>query len=38
MKKIKKINELEKIKKEFNYNNNEIIKIKCELNDKKKYC
>ena len=33
----KKINELEKIKKEFNYKNNEIIEIKSELIDKKKY-
>ena len=30
-------NESEKIKKELNYKNNEIIKIESELNDKKKY-
>ena len=37
IKKIKKINELEKIKKELNYKNNEIIEIKSELIDKKYY-
>ena len=32
-----KPNESEKIKKELNYKNNEIIKIESELNAKKKY-
>ena len=32
---MKKIDELEKIRKEFNYKNTEIIKIKVELDDKK---
>ena len=36
MKKIKKIDELEKIKKEFNHTNTKIIATKSELDKKKK--
>ena len=36
MKKIKKIVELEKIKKEFNHKNTKMIKIKSELDKKKR--